>query len=64
VAHLAIWHLIAYLKLSTTVNYPVFECRSLTADPKVGDHWAAWYRFELQFGTPETQAEIVKQVRH
>jgi len=35
--------------------------RSLTSDPKVGDHWAAWYRFELQFGTPETQASIMQQ---
>ena len=37
--------------------------RSLTAEPKIGDHWALWYRFELQFGTPDTQAAVTAQVR-
>ncbi|GAX76424.1 hypothetical protein CEUSTIGMA_g3869.t1 [Chlamydomonas eustigma] len=34
--------------------------RSTTSDPKIGDHWATYYRFELQFGTSETQASVVK----
>ncbi|KAF5841064.1 PRP1 splicing factor, N-terminal-domain-containing protein [Dunaliella salina] len=34
--------------------------RSLTSDPKIGDHWAAWLRFELQFGNPDTQAACVE----
>ena len=34
--------------------------RSTTADPKIGDHWAIFYRFELQFGTPEYQAAVIK----
>ncbi|GFH06287.1 TPR_REGION domain-containing protein [Haematococcus lacustris] len=35
--------------------------RSLTSEPKIGDHWAAWYRFELQFGTPEGVAQVMAQ---
>jgi len=35
--------------------------RSLTSDPKIGDHWAAWLRFELQFGNPDTQAAVTAQ---
>jgi len=34
--------------------------RSLTSDPKIGDHWAAWFRFELQFGTADTQQFVAQ----
>lgn len=34
--------------------------RSTTSDPKIGDNWATFYRFELFAGTPETQAAVVK----
>eukprot|EP00798_Chlamydomonas_sp_ICE-L_P028066 gene28066-31169_t len=32
--------------------------QSITADPKIGDHWAAFFRFEMQFGTTESQATV------
>jgi len=34
--------------------------RAMTASPKVGDHWACFYRFELQFGDADSQAAVVK----
>ncbi len=33
--------------------------RAVTLDPDMGDHWAQYYRFELQHGTPEQQADVV-----
>lgn len=32
--------------------------RAVTLNPDVGDHWAHFYKFECQFGTPEQQAEV------
>lgn len=29
--------------------------RAVTLNPDVGDHWAHFYKFECQFGTPEQQ---------
>ncbi|KAF8059986.1 STA1 [Scenedesmus sp. PABB004] len=33
--------------------------RAVTLDPDIGDHWALLWRFEGQFGTPETQAAVM-----
>ncbi|KAG2489786.1 hypothetical protein HYH03_011736 [Edaphochlamys debaryana] len=32
--------------------------RAVTLSPDIGDHWAHFYKFECQFGTPEQQAEV------
>ncbi|GLC38459.1 hypothetical protein PLESTB_001727900 [Pleodorina starrii] len=32
--------------------------RAVTLNPDIGDHWAHFYKFECQFGTPEQQAEV------
>ena len=45
-----------------STSYTPCHARSLTSDPKIGDHWAAWLRFELQFGNPDTQAAVTSQV--
>jgi pre-mRNA-processing factor 6 len=29
--------------------------RAVTLNPDIGDHWAHFYKFECQFGTPEQQ---------
>lgn len=50
--------------LPHTILSHITCCRSLTSDPKIGDHWASWFRFEVQFGTPETQASVTQQVRY
>lgn len=34
--------------------------RSITADPKIGDHWAMFLRFEMQLGSVETQSAVIK----
>ena len=34
--------------------------RALTADPKIGDHWAMFMRFEMQLGTSESLLGVVK----
>ncbi len=45
-----------------TVALPPLTARpSLpAAHRQIGDHWCTYYRFELQFGTAETQAAVVK----
>ena len=35
--------------------------RAVTLNPDVGDFWAAYFRFEGQHGTPESQAEVVRR---
>jgi len=37
--------------------------RATTEDPKLGDAWAAAYKFELQFGTEETQIDLLKKCK-
>ncbi|EFJ46600.1 hypothetical protein VOLCADRAFT_62457 [Volvox carteri f. nagariensis] len=32
--------------------------RAVTLNPDIGDHWAHFYKFECQFGTPEQQADV------
>eukprot|EP00198_Chlamydomonas_reinhardtii_P003302 XP_001692638.1 splicing factor, component of the U4/U6-U5 snRNP complex [Chlamydomonas reinhardtii] len=32
--------------------------RAVTLNPDIGDHWAQFYKFECQFGTPEQQADV------
>ena len=36
-------------------------CRAVTLNPDIGDFWAFLYTFELQTGTPEQQAHVVKR---
>lgn len=33
--------------------------RAVTLDPDIGDYWAQLYKFEGQFGTPESQAAVL-----
>lgn len=33
--------------------------RSVTLDPDIGDHWALYYKFELQNGSPEAAADVL-----
>ena len=35
--------------------------RAVTLNPDIGDHWAQFFKFECQFGTPEQQAEVSKR---
>jgi len=35
--------------------------RAVTLDPDLGDAWANYYAFELQHGTPEQQAEVLRR---
>ncbi|KAG5524216.1 hypothetical protein RHGRI_031025 [Rhododendron griersonianum] len=35
--------------------------RAVTLGPDVGDFWALFYKFELQHGTEETQADLLKR---
>ena len=37
--------------------------RSCTIDPDIGDHWAAYYRFELQHGGDAAAAAVAKRCR-
>ncbi|GFR44314.1 hypothetical protein Agub_g5438 [Astrephomene gubernaculifera] len=32
--------------------------RAVTLNPDIGDHWALYYKFECQFGSPEQQAQV------
>lgn len=33
--------------------------RAVTLEPDVGDFWAQYYKFELQFGSPEAQQQVL-----
>lgn len=33
--------------------------RAVTLEPDVGDFWAQYYKFELQFGSPESQQQVL-----
>lgn len=35
--------------------------RAVTLDPDVGDHWAHYLRFEMQHGSQEQVAEVVRR---
>lgn len=35
--------------------------RAVTLNPDLGDAWAYWYKLELQHGTEETRAEVLKR---
>ena len=35
--------------------------RSVTLNPDIGDHWAMFYKFELQHGTEEQQEAVVRR---
>ena len=35
--------------------------RSVTLNPDIGDHWAMYYKFELQHGTEEQQEAVVRR---
>lgn len=35
--------------------------RAVTVAPDIGDHWALYYKFELQHGTEEDQKDVVKR---
>ena len=35
--------------------------RTVKIEPDIGDAWAYFYRFELMFGTPEQQEDVVKR---
>lgn len=35
--------------------------RAVLLAPEVGDHWAQYYRFELQHGTPDSAAEVARR---
>lgn len=32
--------------------------RAVMLNPDIGDHWALWYKFEKQYGTPENVAQV------
>jgi len=35
--------------------------RAVTVGPQIGDIWAAFYKFELEHGTPESQEAVLKR---
>ena len=35
--------------------------RSVTIEPDIGDHWAMYYKFELQHGTEESQEAVLRR---
>ena len=35
--------------------------RSVTLNPDIGDHWAMFYKFEMQHGTEEHQQAVLKR---
>ncbi|KAI8554358.1 hypothetical protein RHMOL_Rhmol05G0092800 [Rhododendron molle] len=35
--------------------------RVVTLGPDIGDFWALFYKFKIQYGTEETQADILKR---
>eukprot|EP00191_Tetraselmis_sp_GSL018_P019287 CAMPEP_0177592198 /NCGR_PEP_ID=MMETSP0419_2-20121207/8425_1 /TAXON_ID=582737 /ORGANISM="Tetraselmis sp., Strain GSL018" /LENGTH=893 /DNA_ID=CAMNT_0019083035 /DNA_START=192 /DNA_END=2870 /DNA_ORIENTATION=- len=35
--------------------------RAVTLEPDIGDFWAMYYKFEVQFGTPEQQQEVLNR---
>jgi pre-mRNA-processing factor 6 len=37
--------------------------RAALLAPEVGDYWAQYYRFELQHGTPESAADVLRRAR-